>query len=62
MDHLIKEATEIRLHPNNMNQGDGFCQSSSWKSLIQSLKERQQQVFSRIGTVLPSFSTKHPYE
>jgi hypothetical protein len=57
MDHLIKEAIDIRLHTNNINQEDGFSLSSAWKSLIQSLKERQKQMFSRIGIVLPSVST-----
>jgi hypothetical protein len=31
MDRIITEATEIKLHPNNMNREVGFCLSKSWK-------------------------------
>jgi hypothetical protein len=34
-----KGATAIKLHPNNMNRGDGLHLSQSWKPLIHSLKE-----------------------
>jgi hypothetical protein len=37
MDRTIREATEIKLHPNNMNSEDGFCLSKSWKPPIHSL-------------------------
>jgi hypothetical protein len=33
---------EIVLHPDNMNMEEGFCLSSSWKCLIQILKERKK--------------------
>jgi hypothetical protein len=39
MDHIVREAFEIELHPNNMNREMGFCLSSSWKPLICSLKK-----------------------
>jgi hypothetical protein len=42
MDRLIKEATEIKLHPNNMNRKDGLVLSQSWKPLIHSLKTRRK--------------------
>jgi hypothetical protein len=39
MDRLILEATEIELHPSNMNREDGFCPSKSWKPLLCSLRD-----------------------
>jgi hypothetical protein len=30
MDCLVKEATEIRLHPNDFNRDDGFTISHTW--------------------------------
>jgi hypothetical protein len=30
MDRLIKEAVEIRLHPNNFNRDNGFMLSQEW--------------------------------
>jgi hypothetical protein len=39
MDHIIREATEIELHHNNMNREDGFHLNKSWKPLICSLKD-----------------------
>jgi hypothetical protein len=36
------EATEVELHPRNMNREDGFCLSKSWKPLICSFKDRRK--------------------
>jgi hypothetical protein len=39
MDRIIREATEIKLHPNNVNKEDGFSLNKSWKPLLQTLQE-----------------------
>jgi hypothetical protein len=50
MDHLVKEAIEIRLHSNNFNRDEGFSLSESvsqsesesrydWRSVSQSVSQ-----------------------
>jgi hypothetical protein len=36
---IIREATGIELHPNNMNREEGFSPSKFWKPLIQILND-----------------------
>jgi hypothetical protein len=39
IDHMIKEATEIMLHPRNLNMDGGFTLSQSWYPLTNMLKQ-----------------------
>jgi hypothetical protein len=39
MDRLVKEAIEIRLHPNNFNRDGGFNLSRAWQSVTNMLKQ-----------------------
>jgi hypothetical protein len=42
MDRIIREETEIELHPNNIKREDGFCLNKTLKPLICSLKDRRK--------------------
>jgi hypothetical protein len=40
MEHIIRVAIEIKLHPDNMNSEESFSMSKSWNPLLlQTLKE-----------------------
>jgi len=41
MDRLIGEATEIEMHPDNINRDGGFNLSRSWKPLLHKFRERR---------------------
>jgi hypothetical protein len=40
MDHLLKEAIEIWLHPDNFNRDDRFNLSHTWRPIIKMLQPR----------------------
>jgi hypothetical protein len=42
-DRIIREDTEIKLHPNNINREDGLRLSRSWTPLNHSLKGRRKR-------------------
>jgi hypothetical protein len=44
MDRIIRETTEIELHPYKMNREGGFSLRRSRKLLIHDMKERRQAV------------------
>jgi hypothetical protein len=38
MDRIVREATEVELHPHNVNGEEGFCLGKSWRPLICTLR------------------------
>jgi hypothetical protein len=45
MECIIRETTEIKLHPDNAKSEEGFSLSKSLKPLLQTLKEQKKSPF-----------------
>jgi excinuclease UvrABC helicase subunit UvrB len=44
MDRIVKEAIEIRLHPNNFNRDGGFNFSRAWQPVTNMLKQSGETI------------------
>jgi hypothetical protein len=56
VDHMMKETTEITLHPNNFNQEDSFTLSQTWQPIANMFKHRIASV--HVGVTLPGCSSR----
>jgi hypothetical protein len=63
MGRIVREASEIELHPDNMNRKDGFSLSRSWKPLVTTLNEQKKPIAEgkEHTTIRPS-SARCPYK
>jgi hypothetical protein len=43
MDRLVTDATEIKLHPNNINKDSGFILSRAWQSMLEQIENTSNQ-------------------
>jgi hypothetical protein len=59
MDHLVKEATEIHLHPNNFNRDGGFTLSRAWYPVTNMLKQDGKTPLRKQGQTLQVLDSTH---
>jgi hypothetical protein len=50
MDRIIKEAIEIKLHPENINKDGGFILSRAWQPAIHQIRTSQRGVGAQQST------------
>jgi hypothetical protein len=53
MDRIIKEAIEIKLHPDNINRDGGYILSKAWQPAIRRIGTSQRGVRARQLTARP---------
>ena len=59
-DRLIREATELDLHPNKINREDGLLLSTAWQPAIPQIKKKQIHIQAQLmlnHTPLPHYTT-----
>jgi hypothetical protein len=49
MDRLVKEAIEIRLHPDNCNRADGLNLSHTWRPVIKMFQRPRDAPLAKHG-------------
>jgi excinuclease UvrABC helicase subunit UvrB len=58
MNHIVKEAIERRLHPNNFNRDRGFNLSLAWQPVTNMLKQSDEQI-SKQGQATQALDSAH---
>jgi hypothetical protein len=59
MDHIIKEATEIRLHPRNFNSDRSFTLSQFWYTMTNILKQYRDTPIQKQGQAKQALDSAH---
>jgi hypothetical protein len=59
MDHMIKEAFEIKLYPSNFNRASGFTFSQFWYLVTAMLKQYTDTPIQKQGQAKQTFYSTH---